>query len=58
MWYLLEDLLDQPWIMKAFIGWGWLSVWIMIFSTYSTGGNFYRDLTEVNEPAAAHAAPH
>jgi hypothetical protein len=36
MWYLLEDLLEQPLIMKAFIGWGWLSVWIMIFSAGSS----------------------
>ena len=58
MWYLLEDLLDQPWIMKAFIGWGWLAVWIMIFSTVSTGRNFYTDLTTAEPPAAAHSAPH
>ena len=36
MWYLLEDLLEQPLIMKAFIGWGWLAVWIMIFSAGSS----------------------
>ena len=36
MWYLLEDLLEQPLIMKAFIGWGWLSIWIMVFSGYES----------------------
>ena len=34
MWHLIEDFFDQSWIMKAFIGWGWLCVWIMIFSLY------------------------
>ena len=58
MWYLLEDLLDQPLIMKAFIGWGWLAAWIMIFSTWSTGHNFYADLTAVEAPAAVHSAAH
>ena len=53
MWYLLEDLLDQPLLMKAFIGWGWLAVWIMIFSTFSTGGNLYRDMTTVEHAPVA-----
>ena len=29
---ILGDLFEQPLIMWAFIGWGWLSVLIMIFS--------------------------
>jgi hypothetical protein len=32
MWHLIEDFFDQYILMKAFIGWGWLSVLIMIFS--------------------------
>ena len=36
MWYLLEDLLEQPLIMKAFVAWGWLSIWIMVFSGYES----------------------
>ncbi len=32
MWHLIEDFFDQSWIMKAFIGAGWLSVIIMIAS--------------------------
>lgn len=58
MWYLLEDLLDQPLIMKGLIAWGWLAVWIMIFSTFSTSANFYSDLTKVEPAQAAHAARH
>ena len=57
MWYLLEDLLDQPLIMKVLLAWGWLAVWIMIFSTYSTSANFYADLTKAEPPPAAHSAP-
>ena len=29
-WYLVEDFMEQPLIMKAFIGWGWLSVVLML----------------------------
>jgi len=32
MWYLIEDFFDQNWAMKLFIGWGWLSVVIMLSS--------------------------
>lgn len=32
MWYLIQDFFDQSWAMKLFIGWGWLSVLIMIAS--------------------------
>lgn len=32
MWYLIQDFFDQSWVMKLFIGWGWLSVIIMIAS--------------------------
>ena len=31
-WYLLEDFSEQSLVMKAFVGWGWLSVIIMICS--------------------------
>jgi uncharacterized protein (DUF486 family) len=29
-WYLLEDFSEQPLVIKAFLGWGWLSVVIML----------------------------
>jgi hypothetical protein len=29
MWYLIEDFFEQPLVMKAFIGIGWLCVLIM-----------------------------
>jgi hypothetical protein len=29
-WYLLEDISEQPLIMKAFLAWGWLSIVIML----------------------------
>ena len=32
MWYLIEDFMEQSWAMKAIIGWGWLSVVIMVTS--------------------------
>jgi hypothetical protein len=32
MWYLIEDFFEQSWIMKLFMGWGWLSIVIMIAS--------------------------
>lgn len=32
MWYLIEDFFEQSWVMKAFIGWGWLAIIIMITS--------------------------
>ncbi len=32
MWYLIEDFFDQSWIVKLFIGWGWLSIAIMLAS--------------------------
>lgn len=32
MWYLLEDFLEQPLAMKAFLGVGWLCVVIMAAS--------------------------
>lgn len=36
MWYLIEDFFDQSLLMKAFIGWGWLSVIIMLSSLVSS----------------------
>ena len=30
--YTIEDFLEQPLIMQACIGWGWLSVVIMVLS--------------------------
>jgi hypothetical protein len=32
MWYLIEDFFEQSLVMKLFLGWGWLSVVIMIAS--------------------------
>ena len=32
MWYLIEDFLEQSLVMKAVIGWGWLSIIIMLAS--------------------------
>ncbi len=32
MWHLIEDFFEQSLIMKAFIGWGWLSILIMVAS--------------------------
>ena len=55
MWYLLEDLLEQPLIMKAFIAWGWLSIWIMVFSGYESVAGLVAEAQPA--PAAeAHAA--
>jgi hypothetical protein len=35
MWHLVQDFFDQNLIMKFFIGWGWLSVIIMLASLIS-----------------------
>ena len=35
---VLGDLIEQPAIMWVFIGWGWISVWAMLFSIYDTIG--------------------
>jgi uncharacterized membrane protein len=32
VWYLIEDFFEQPLVMKAFIGVGWLCVLIMTMS--------------------------
>jgi hypothetical protein len=32
MWYLIEDFFEQSLVMKAIIGWGWLSILIMVAS--------------------------
>ena len=32
MWYLIEDFFEQGWPVKLFIGWGWLSIVIMVAS--------------------------
>ena len=32
MWHLIEDFFEQSLVMKAFIGWGWLAMIIMITS--------------------------
>ena len=32
MWYLIEDFFEQSWIVKIYIGWGWLSILIMLSS--------------------------
>lgn len=33
---ILGDLFEQPLIMWAFIGWGWLSVLVMFTSVFQT----------------------
>ena len=33
---IFGDLFEQPWAMWAFIGWGWLSVLVMIASIIQT----------------------
>ncbi|MCH7742056.1 MAG: hypothetical protein IIA75_01610 [Proteobacteria bacterium] len=35
---ILGDLFEQPLIMWAFIGWGWLSVLVMFTSVFQTMG--------------------
>ena len=30
MWYLVEDFLEQSWVMKLFILLGWLCIGIMV----------------------------
>ncbi len=35
---ILGDLFEQPLIMWALIGWGWLSVLVMVFSIIDTVG--------------------
>ena len=33
---ILGDLFEQPLIMWAFIGWGWLSILVMLTGVYQT----------------------
>ena len=54
MWYLLEDLLEQPLIMKAFVAWGWLSIWIMVFSSYISVVGLVQEF-QVQRSIEAHA---
>ena len=35
---ILGDLFEQPLVMWAFIGWGWLSILVMIMSIIDTVG--------------------
>ena len=35
---ILGDFFEQPLIMWAFIGWGWLSILVMVTSIYQTMG--------------------
>ena len=35
---ILGDLFEQPLIMLVLIGWGWLSVLVMVFSVIDTVG--------------------
>ncbi|MCB1677019.1 MAG: hypothetical protein KDI01_12065 [Halioglobus sp.] len=35
---ILGDLFEQPLIMWAFIGWGWISIWVMGFSILQQAG--------------------
>ena len=32
MWYIIEDFFEQNLLMKALLGWGWLSILIMLAS--------------------------
>lgn len=36
-WYLFEDFMEQSLVMKAFIGWGWLSVVLMVAAMIASG---------------------
>jgi len=33
---IVGNLFEQPLIMWVFIGWGWISVWAMVFSIVDT----------------------
>ena len=35
---ILGDLFEQPLIMWALIGWGWLAILVMVFSIFDTVG--------------------
>jgi hypothetical protein len=35
---ILGDLFEQPLIMWAFIGWGWIAVLVMLMSVFDTIG--------------------
>jgi hypothetical protein len=35
---ILGDLFEQPLVMWAFIGWGWIAVWVMLASMATTVG--------------------
>ena len=35
---ILGDLFEQPLVMWAFIGWGWLAVLVMLMSVFQTIG--------------------
>lgn len=35
---ILGDLFEQPLVMWAFIGWGWLAVLVMVMSIFHTLG--------------------
>ena len=54
MWYRLEDRLEQPLIMKAFVAWGWLSIWIMVFSSYISVVGLVQEF-QVQRSTEAHA---
>ena len=41
MWHLIEDFFEQNLMMKAFIGLGWLSVLVMLFSFVPTAISFF-----------------
>lgn len=35
---ILGDLFEQPLVMWAFIGWGWIAVLVMVMSIFDTLG--------------------
>jgi len=41
MWYLIEDFFEQNLIMKGFLGFGWLCIWVMAFSMYDTASSIF-----------------
>lgn len=57
MWHLLEDFLEQSLVMKAFIGWGWLSVLIMLASIVVTAPELFPAAEKTPQTEQAPASP-
>jgi len=56
MWYLIEDFFEQNLLMKAFIGFGWLCVWVMIFSMWDTGKTLFPEAPTPTETVVEQSA--